>query len=130
MEDASLLVTAWRETEEELGISLQDTVLLGSLTPLFTGSSNYRIQPYVAYQRDLDVFHPSLIEVDHVLSVPLDALLDPANRRTEVWMLHGRPVKVPFFLLDGHIVWGATAMILGEFAAILAAAQKEAGGKE
>jgi 8-oxo-dGTP pyrophosphatase MutT (NUDIX family) len=120
-QDDCLWVTALRETEEELGISLEGAELLGSLTPLLTGSSNYCIQPYIAYKERSGVLHPSPIEVDHVLSVMLDALLDLSQRRTEIWMLHGRPVKVPFFLLNAHTVWGATAMILSEFVAMLAA---------
>jgi hypothetical protein len=31
----------------------------------------------------------------------------------------GRTIETPYFLVDGEAVWGATAMILAEFLALL-----------
>lgn len=122
-QDPTLAATAFRETEEELGISLHDAQLLGQLTPIYTGSSNYQIHPFVAYTTERPNGIPSATEVAEVLHVPLGDLLDVTCQRREIWPLHGQSVQVPFFLLNGHKVWGATAMILSEFIALLQRAE-------
>ncbi len=120
--DASLAQTALREAEEELGISLAGAELLGELTGLYIAPSHYELRPYVAYVASQPAFRPSRDEVAQLLRVPLAALLDPALRQVETWTLRGREVEVPFFDLLGHKVWGATAMVLSEFAAMLESA--------
>jgi len=117
--DASLAETAIREAEEELGISLDDAELLGDLTSLYISPSNYRIYPYVAYVARRPEYHPCADEVAALLEAPLRGLLDPSWRRTETWCLRGEQVKVPFFLVNGHKVWGATVMVLSELATML-----------
>ncbi len=61
-------------------------------------------------------FVPDPREVAAVIEAPLDHLLDHNMRTEEQWQLRGMDVTVPFFQLDGHKVWGATAMMLSEFA--------------
>jgi hypothetical protein len=41
--------------------------------------------------------------------------LDPATKVWEKWELRGFLLDVPFYLVSGHKVWGATAMMLSEF---------------
>ena len=54
-----------------------------------------------------------------LIEAPLDALLDPATVRVEDWE-HSRQVwPIPFYQFGPHKVWGATAMILAELAAML-----------
>ena len=120
--DDSLSKTAIREAEEELGITLSDAEILGALTSLYTASSNYQIHPFVAVVADAPKFSPCAAEVAQLLEVPLATLLDTSLRHTEMWTIRERQVSVPFFLLVGHKVWGATAMILGELVAMLAIA--------
>ena len=117
--DPSLAHTALREAEEELGIALTEAELLGALTVHHTSASNYDIHPFVAYLPYRPEFHPSEAEVAEVLDVPLADLLDPARLVEENWMLRGREAIVPFFLLNGHKVWGATGTILNEFKVML-----------
>ncbi len=47
--------------------------------------------------------------------------MDPTTRREEEWNLRGTRVQVPFYAVGRHKVWGATAIILAEFLALLAA---------
>lgn len=54
-----------------------------------------------------------------MLEIPLATLLDPTIRREEEWMLHGIITRVPFYQIGEHKVWGATAMVLSEFTAVL-----------
>lgn len=117
--DEPLEWTALRETHEELGVDPQSVEVLGVLTPLYIFLSDYRITPYVAVRPDRPAFVPDPVEVAEVLEVPLATLLDPAIRREEEWVLHGTTTRVPFYQIGEHKVWGATAMVLSEFVAVL-----------
>jgi hypothetical protein len=63
---------------------------------------------------------PSPAEVAEVLETPIAHLLDPANYGTHTRELAGHSQSVPHILYERHRVWGATSMILGEFAAVAA----------
>ena len=54
-----------------------------------------------------------------VLEVPVNHFLGDGNKAVEDWILHDPPMRVPYFDVFGHKVWGATAMVLAEFAAIV-----------
>ena len=115
----SLEATALRETAEELGLDLGPVRVLGRLTPLYLASSNYCIYPTVAFLPGALTFKPQADEVAELIELPLLHLAEPANRRRETWALGGRTAVVPFYEYRGHKVWGATAMVLAEFLALL-----------
>jgi 8-oxo-dGTP pyrophosphatase MutT (NUDIX family) len=117
--DEDLRVTALRETQEELGIDATPFRELGTLTPLYIPPSNYCIYPLVAAAESRPVFNPSPKEVAEVLEIPLAHLLAPENRTEQVWRLRDEDVKVPFYAFKHHKIWGATAMVLAEFLAIV-----------
>lgn len=106
---------ALRETREELGLSLEKRHILGDLTPLYIPPSNYCIYPFVAAIATEISFTPHPLEVAEVLEVPLGHLQDSINVRREEWTIHGEKRQVPFYLFEGHKIWGATAMVLAEF---------------
>lgn len=112
--------TALREAGEELGIRPEDVRILGHLTPLYIPPSNYCIYPVVAFAEDRPQFLPSPEEVAEVIEVPLNHLVDPQTVRREVWSLQNQDHEVPFYLYEGHKIWGATAMVLAELVTILA----------
>ena len=118
--DASLQETALREAREEVGIATDGLELLGALTPLYIPPSNNAIHPFVAYTAQRPAFDPDPREVAALLEVPLHLLSDPATRREEDWTWRGAPLHVPFYAVSGHKVWGATAIVLAEFLALLA----------
>jgi 8-oxo-dGTP pyrophosphatase MutT (NUDIX family) len=119
--------TALREISEELGIPTEGIEMLGSLSPLYVPVSNYCIHPFVGYQTEPPVTRPDPVEVEDVMEVPLHAVLDPRNRQVEYWADEGFAGRrrVPCFRLHGWLVWGATAMILSEMAALLGSAAGE-----
>ena len=124
-EGESLEQTALRETCEELGIDPVDIRIIGQLTPLYIPPTNYCIYPVVARMDKIPHFFPSAFEVAEVLEIPLEHLLDPKTVHREKWTLRGAEVSVPFYLYQGHKIWGATAMVLAEFLELGREAQKE-----
>jgi 8-oxo-dGTP pyrophosphatase MutT (NUDIX family) len=111
----SIEATAIREAKEEIGIDPLELELLGRLSPLYIPPTDYEVHPFVAWHlgRPLLVRQPS--EVAEILIVPLNYLLEPENQYEEPWEIRGFRVQVPYYLVDNHKVWGATAMMLSEF---------------
>ena len=109
--DSSLLATALRATEEEIGVRADHVDVMGALDPIHTFSSNFLITPFVGriphpYELRLD---PR--EVADVFSIPLAVLDDPATIVVETWTLDGRAVPVTSYRHDGRTIWGATQRI-------------------
>jgi len=115
-EDDNYLACAFRETYEEIGIQAEQITYLGALTKLYVFASNNLVFPYVGY---LD-HKPDLIlqkaEVEKVIMKPIDYFLSEAAILKKDITVRGYHMKdVPYFDLEGHTLWGATAMILTEW---------------
>lgn len=115
--EETLLDTALRETEEEVGVAPADLQVLGALTPIYIPPSDYEVHPYVAWFRSGEPpdFKPAPQEVEEIIEAPLATLLDPAARVEESWDIGEQSLVVPFFAVHEHKVWGATAVMLSEF---------------
>ena len=113
--DNSLWNTALRECNEELGTNLISTDPLMSLSPIYIPPSNFIVNPYVFSSINYPVFNPDQREVSQHLQLPLNELID--FEIVERKLKHGlnAGTTVPCFVFDGHLIWGATAMILFEF---------------
>mgnify|MGYP001202721961 CR=1 FL=1 len=118
--DETLLHTALRETQEELGVDPGSVAVLGALSPLYVRASNHLVYPFVAAAAGRPAFTPCEREVAAVIETPLARLRDRRFRGLEVvrFEAFGR-VRVPYFALPGTRIWGATGMILGEFLTVL-----------
>lgn len=109
--------TALREASEEIGIVADDLDLLGKLSKLYIPVSNFIVSPYVS----IVDYRPSFIrdtnEVDEIIEVDLHPRdFKRAQKHKDMTMHNGMVIKqIPHFDVQGHIVWGATAMILAEF---------------
>lgn len=125
--DETLRQTALREAYEEVNLPPGEVNVLGALTPLYIPPSNFCVHPFVGATPHEPDLRPTDAEVGTILRVPLPHLLDPSTTVRETWTLHGRPVEVPFFRIGKHKVWGATAMMLGEFLACCTEALARAG---
>src|SRR5262249_27986577 len=111
-EDGSLLRTALRETEEELGVNPADLTIWGRLEPEHIVVTHYARARFVAFTPRRPAFRPSPAEVAEVIDVPLAHLLDPATVEEEEWDLQGAARRVSFYRYGEHKIWGATARIL------------------
>ena len=113
-EDRDSLDTALREAHEEMGISPDDVTILGQLDDVVT-SSQYLVRVYLGTIDYPYLFKPSPREVEEVIEIPLKELLDPANLREEAKWVDGTVTKTHTYAYGDHIVWGATARIVGQF---------------
>jgi len=110
---------ALRETAEEIGVDPSEVTLLGSLTPLYVFVSRFLVTPFVGIAHTRPAFHPEPREVAELLEVPLEALGNRDNIRWGHRTREGYLIDFPYFELGEHHVWGATAMMLGEFLSLL-----------
>ena len=107
--DGTLLSTALRETEEEIGISFTPEQVVGSLRAVHTMTSNHFIVPFVTIQDMLPRHRIAAGEVEAVIDVPLIETLKSIEPDTEHYMLAHDAFK---FTYGGNVIWGATARIL------------------
>lgn len=119
--DGGLANVALREAEEEVGVPAQQIEILGQLTDLYIPVSNFLVHPFVGILHGTATFSPQPGEVDLVLTPALSTFQTPENRKkTDLTLHQGITLKdVPYFDVDGRVVWGATAMILSEFLELL-----------
>ena len=122
--DETLLDTALRETQEEMGVRPEDVEILGELDDQAT-NSNYVISPFVGTIPAPYPFEPNDREVAEVIEVPVSALLDGDGIRDEVRMVDGEPVSSPLYAHEGHLIFGATAKVLSRFLELLETATDE-----
>ncbi len=113
--DSSLLQTALRETEEELGIKPDQIEILGQLSPIKVASSQYNVTPFVGRLAAPPEYRADPAEVAEVFEAPLSVLMDPANFWQEEKTYPDGPIIVNYFRYGEHVIWGATGRILREF---------------
>lgn len=117
--DHTLQNTAIRETKEEIGVSIGITSLFKQMTNLYVPPSNYIVSPFLGYLNKTPCFLKNH-EVEKIFQIRLSALLDDSSlAERSVSTNYEKNMKVPCFLLDGYMVWGATAMILNEIKEII-----------
>jgi 8-oxo-dGTP pyrophosphatase MutT (NUDIX family) len=114
----SALAAALRETEEEIGVDPASLRVIGPLSSLWVIVSNFLLQPYIATTDVRPDFHPAPHEVAELLEVPMSHVIDAGRLGWSRRTIRDRDIQYPQFLLAGHAVWGATAMVLGEFACL------------
>jgi 8-oxo-dGTP pyrophosphatase MutT (NUDIX family) len=111
--DASPVMTALREAQEEIGLEPARAEVLGILPLVFTVVSNFLITPVVAYlpwgPGELQLQHS---EVTEVVLAPLKILADPVIARHEQWTRGGVTRTVYFYDYGPYTIWGATGRML------------------
>jgi len=115
----TLAQAALREAHEEIGVDPASVRVLGELTPVHVLVSGFTLHPVVGITHDRPSFTPAAHEVETVVEVSVDDLKDASSIRQGSRTREGVAIEYPYFDLMGHHVWGATAMILGEFICLL-----------
>ena len=119
-EDQSLLQSATRETEEEVGVKQGDIQVIKSLSNVYIPPSNYSVYPFLGVMDYTPIFTKQDDEVEAILEINLADFLSDASLVTKpVKTSYEKEVEVPAFYLHGQTVWGATAMILSEVKELL-----------
>jgi 8-oxo-dGTP pyrophosphatase MutT (NUDIX family) len=120
-DDADLRHTAVREFHEETGAATAQLQHLGCLTPVYIPPSNSLVTPFVATVDELGALSPDPREVAALIEAPLALLLHDDTLRMGERHVHvmGRSMQVPYFDVKGHMVWGATALMIAELRALL-----------
>ena len=116
-EDKSLEGTALRESREEIGLQDKDIKILGRVDDLYTAVSNYIIHPYVGLIPYPYKFRINKSEVSRLLFVPLGIFM-PDNMDSS-HELENFTYRGPTYHFNGDTIWGATAMIMGNFIEII-----------
>lgn len=122
--DADVVVTALRETHEEVGLAEEFIEVLGQL-PVYVTGSMFHVTPVVALVSPGFSLQPNPFEVADVFEVPLHFLMDPAHHRHHLvdWQGVQREwLSIPY--QDGAVerfIWGATAGMLRNFYCFLRA---------
>ena len=113
--DKTMLDTALRETEEEVGAKSTHIEVIRPVSQLFIPPSNFEVYPFLGVYPRTPEFRMQASEVEDLVEVPLTEFLDDRNIiSTQMTTSYARDIVVPAFSLGGHTVWGATAMMLSE----------------
>lgn len=147
----TLVQTAVRETEEEIGVASSQIELLGQLNSVFIPPSDFTVTPFVGWSARRPQFVLSEHEVDQIIEAPIGFLARAETLVSgEVTLGDGRQAIVPYYEIPSyfslpneraaratgsprtelalkkpsppHQVWGATAIMLAELLARLAQA--------
>ncbi len=124
---------AIREFEEELGVAPVVQYRCGELSTQYVYASGNLVHPVVTIMESPgQPWSPDPVEVHEVISLPLRVLQDPLHRTR---MTRRRAVRIQSKEVDrlvfraaaieygGHLIWGATALILDQLAQILQSAE-------
>ena len=112
--DADLLMTALRETEEEIGLSSECVEVIASLPAYFT-RHNMRVKPYVGLISEGLALKANPDELDAVFDVPLRYFLDPSNLTVGHFVGPDYSLRMPCYIYQGYRIWGFSLVVLADF---------------
>jgi 8-oxo-dGTP pyrophosphatase MutT (NUDIX family) len=107
------VTAAIREANEEVGLAAHQVDVLGRLPPRLTGTG-FAVTPIVGWLAASFEAEPDPAEVQSAFEVPIEHLLEPANRRQTIRERYGSQFLSYEFHFERHRIWGATAAILAE----------------
>lgn len=114
-EDPSLEYAALRETFEEVGVPIGAIKVLKAMSTLYIPPSNFTVYPFLGITQQTPEFIKQDDEVEDLIEVSFNDFINEDHVGTQMLMTSlNKEVEVPVFKLNGHTVWGATAMMLSE----------------
>lgn len=120
-DDVDLEFTARRENFEEIGIAIDQGILLGELTDVYIPVSSFLVKPFIFFYEELPDLHADSREVAEIFSFSLEELtLESSFSTMEIQIQNGIKQKnIPCLVLGGKEIWGATALILNELRGLI-----------
>jgi 8-oxo-dGTP pyrophosphatase MutT (NUDIX family) len=115
----TFIETALREAHEEVGLKPASVRVIGELTPLYIPPSNFCAHPIVGGCDHRPDLYPADGEVASIIHIPLRTLFDQRARIVTERHVRDATIQAPCFFVHPHEIWGATAMMLAEFVAVL-----------
>ena len=115
LEDLNLQETALREANEEVGISPTEIEIVKQWSDLYIPPSNFMVSAFMGISQQPQNFVLQPDEVSGIIELPVNDLLnDSLVQNVRMTTSYATDIEVPAFVINDHIVWGATAMILSE----------------
>ena len=116
VQDQNLQETAFRETEEEIGVNRSRIQAIGELSSVYIPPSSFLVSPHIAMLSERPSFRVDPKEVDFVMEVPFAQTFLNAMIHEELVTKSGgnTSLKVNAFSFQGEVIWGATAMVINE----------------
>jgi|GEM_PF-410516 len=117
--DSSFLATALRETKEEIGLHLDENLLIAELPiyhPRF--NANLNLHPFL-FALDGHVIPQNWAldrkEVEEIHWVPLSLFFQPSSFGLRSYKIRGGEFPLPTFSFNDRHVWGVTYVMLLDF---------------
>jgi 8-oxo-dGTP pyrophosphatase MutT (NUDIX family) len=119
--DADAAATALREAAEEVGLdaAAAGVRVLGSLPIHWIPVSNYAVTPVIAIAERRPLLVPQPTEVAAILEPPVSSFLPGVALELVEREIRGVRVRYAAYPIDGLVVWGMTARVLGGLGAWL-----------
>jgi 8-oxo-dGTP pyrophosphatase MutT (NUDIX family) len=112
--DDSLLDTALREAEEEIGLRKSNIEILEQFPNVYTQTSRFDITPFLARIVPPEKWTPNEREVAEIIEVSVEDLTKPEAHGEEIknFPQWPAPRNTPFYRVGKYQLWGATYRIL------------------
>ncbi len=125
--DETLLATALREAEEEIGLSPDDVHVLAEVGSVRSGPTDFEVHAFLGRIPPMLEWKPNADEVVEVLTPAVDELWDPHVRRELLFTSAHFPEGL---LVDGipvgeRVLWGMTLRLLDDVVPRLLAGEWE-----
>ncbi|HLP04809.1 MAG TPA: CoA pyrophosphatase [Paludibacter sp.] len=119
--DGDVQETAYRELEEEIGITRDKIELLGRLTDIYVPPSNFLISIFVGYLEERPLYKIQDREVAEVIEVPLQEFFSPNVVKFKDFYVSSlkAAANAPYFDVTNAEIWGASAMVISELLELL-----------
>jgi 8-oxo-dGTP pyrophosphatase MutT (NUDIX family) len=112
--DGSFIETALREANEEVGILPGNVKVIGELSDMYIPPSNFMVHPIVGFSMERPQLIPDTMEVAEIVEANLSVIFEDRDFKEKELEVRGQIIKTPYYEVNGHVVWGATAMMLSE----------------
>ena len=111
--DSSLLDTAMRESNEEIGLKKNNVMDLGRMNYLLS-RHKVEVNPFVGYLENNQELIGNF-EIDEIFDVPVSFLLNNNNILYKEFKRNDLRISMPSWVYNGNRIWGLTALITADF---------------